>query len=1545
MKPTKKSGKEGRAKGAGKKTAAGARPAKTGKRASAAVGSERRQERDRWRELVETSAAWIWETDADLRHTYTNAFVTRCLGYQPAEFLRLNTLDLIHPDDRGPVSALVRSAVTRQEGWFNQVLRWRHKDGSWRYIESSGSPLFDEQGTFLGFCGIDRDITEQKRAAEDLRRSEEKYRGLFENAIDAICIVDRDQNYLDVNRRAIELFGYSREEILSMNIRDMLPPEQLVHSDKEFAKLTESGAYEKFIGRVRRKDGSCIDVEVSASAIVEQGQVVGSRDIIRDITDRRKAEALLRDSERRMRSIVESLPMGMHLYNLEPDGRLVFIGANPAADRILGVDNRIFIGKTIEEAFPPLKDTEVPQRYRDAARSGRSWQTESIEYQNDLIKGAFEVHAFQTAPDTMVAAFEDITGRKRSEAALKQSEEKYRRLYNETPVLLQSIDRNGILVEVNDYWLKTLGYDRSEVLGRKATDFLTAASRKYAQEVVQPAFFRDGAIRNVAYRLIKKNGDSADVLVSATAERDAAGNVVRSQAVIEDITERKRAEEALRESESRYRAIVESQAEFVVRYQPGGIITFVNDTLCRYTNMRREDLLGRSYYPFMHPDDRDAFVRSIEALDRKNPSMVAEARVVLPDGRESWHQWTHLAIFNDRGDLVEYQGTGRDVTELKQAEARISESEKKYRTLFESSNDGIFILDLDGNFIDANPAAYARLGYTKDELLSLHISKLDTPAFSGQVPERIREIKERGFAVFESANRRKDGSVMQIEVSARLLEYEGKTVVFSVNRDITERKRAQEELAGQKAMLQQILDTSSVAIFLVDKAGRITQANKRMTEMFGQTMTELAGREYVELIHPTERETGRAKMLALLASKVQSVDVERHYRRKDGTEFWGHLAGKRFYDIHGSELGLIGVLSDVTERKRAEDALRKSEKMLQTIIDAEPECVKLLDENACLIMMNRAGLGMLQVESLDQVKGQCVCPLVTSEYREAFLDLTRRVFRGESGTLSFEMVGMKGRHLWMETHAVPLRNEKDEIIAVLGVTRDVTERKKAEDALRQSEARFRDIIENASVGILVANVETREFLYANPAICRLLGYSQQDFHSLTAMDITVPEERQESSAGFQAHAEGKLDVTERTLRRKDGSTVRMSINSVRMEFDGQPGLVGFFTDVTEKRLLEEERLKAQKLESLGTLAGGIAHDFNNLLQGIFGYISMAKLTIDQREKSLAMLVQAEKALHQSVNLTSQLLTFSKGGKPVKKATDLRSVIENAVKFALSGSRVSYDLSFGHDLHAVEADEGQIGQVIQNIVLNAEQSMPLGGRIDIEARNVPPARAAGLPLAAADGLVEIVVRDQGTGIPSEHLPRLFDPYFTTKEKGSGLGLATSYSIVKNHDGMIDVSSVLGKGSTFTVYLPAIRAAQVPAASSAPGSCVAGRSCRVLVMDDEEIVRLVAGELLRELGHEAEFAENGGSAIEKYRQALSEGRPFDAVILDLTIRGGMGGLETLLKLKEIDPGVNAVVSSGYSDDDETADYKTHGFRSYLKKPYNIEQLQDVLNGLTA
>ena len=514
---------------------------------------------------------------------------------------------------------------------------------------------------------------------------------------------------------------------------------------------------------------------------------------------------------------------------------------------------------------------------------------------------------------------------------------------------------------------------------------------------------------------------------------------------------------------------------------------------------------------------------------------------------------------------------------------------------------------------------------------------------------------------------------------------------------------------------------------------------------------------------------------------------------------------------------------------------------------------------------------------------------------------------------------------------------------------DITELKRMEGALREKESKYRSLFESAKDGIFI--LDETGFTDCNQKGAEMYGLTKEEIIGRSPNDFAPkhqPDGRPSSEVAgekIQGALSGVPQIFEwQSLRANAGplSAFDVEISLSRLEVGGKMCLHAIVRDISERKRLEQERLKTQKLEAIGTLAGGIAHDFNNLLQGVFGYISLAKLRISDREKSLAALGEAEKALHISVRLTNQLLTFSKGGKPVKKTIDLLPVIENAAKFALSGSRTDCHIAVDEGLWQIDADEGQIGQVIQNIVLNADQSMPEGGQVVITARNVPVPVPDALQDLEQGRYVEIAFRDTGVGIPEKYLGKIFDPYFTTKEKGSGLGLATSYSIIKNHNGRIVVKSEMGKGTTFLIYLPATAAVKREE-QARPSEAAPGRTGRVLIMDDEPVILTVAGELIRALGHHAELASQGSEAIAKYREAQRSGQPFDVVILDLTIRGGMGGAETLRRLTEIDPGVKTVVSSGYSDDTAIAGYLEQGFKAVLKKPYHVDELREVLNRL--
>ncbi|MBI5633210.1 MAG: PAS domain S-box protein [Nitrospirae bacterium] len=388
------------------------------------------------------------------------------------------------------------------------------------------------------------------------------------------------------------------------------------------------------------------------------------------------------------------------------------------------------------------------------------------------------------------------------------------------------------------------------------------------------------------------------------------------------------------------------------------------------------------------------------------------------------------------------------------------------------------------------------------------------------------------------------------------------------------------------------------------------------------------------------------------------------------------------------------------------------------------------------------------------------------------------------------------------------------------------------------------------------------------------------------------------------------------------------------------GAVLVFRDITEKRRMEDELLKARNIESLGILAGGIAHDFNNILVGILGNVSLAvrKLEKEDKEKVRERLTGVEHAALRAKDLAYQLLTFSRGGAPLLKTTFISGLIMDSTKFALAGSNMICSYSFPEDLWPVDIDRGQLSQVIHNLIINAKWAMPEGGTVELKAENlVIPEGAAAPALLPAGAYVKVSMKDEGIGIPAENLQKIFDPYFTTRGKGSGLGLATAYSIMKRHHGLITADSSADQGTTFHLYLPASDKAVSPEVEEAGFEAGNGR---VLLMDDDEVVRDVTQNMLIDLGYEIVLSTNGTEAIELYQEAMRTSRPFAAIILDLTIPGGMGGKETIQEILRIDPGVKAIVASGYSADPVMADFGNYGFRDVLKKPYSLQEISNAL-----
>jgi PAS domain S-box-containing protein len=507
---------------------------------------------------------------------------------------------------------------------------------------------------------------------------------------------------------------------------------------------------------------------------------------------------------------------------------------------------------------------------------------------------------------------------------------------------------------------------------------------------------------------------------------------------------------------------------------------------------------------------------------------------------------------------------------------------------------------------------------------------------------------------------------------------------------------------------------------------------------------------------------------------------------------------------------------------------------------------------------------------------------------------------------------------------------------------EISERKKMEEEQQV----LSSLVENSNNLIGIAAFDGT-LVYMNRAGKKLLGLEDVgDIRTLNMGEMTFPKFQSKLKDIFSVLLKtGSWKGEAKYRNYKTGASIPVGTHAFVIRDPKTDQAVAFATisrDISERKSMEREMIKNQKLESIGLLAGGIAHDFNNLLTGIAGYVSLAQSRVPPEGDVGRHLAEAEKTTFRARDLTHQLLTFSRGGTPVKKTVAVCDLIRDSARLALTGSNVRCDIVPSPELWHVDVDEGQISQVMNNLLINACQAMPDGGVIQISSRNVTLGIKERLPLAEGR-YVRISVKDQGIGIPGEHLQKIFDPYFTTKQKGNGLGLATSYAIIKKHDGNITVESKLGVGATFHIFLPASRNRN--ASQAGPEVKTEKGEGRILVMDDVEAIRDVATNMLESLGYTTADARDGMEALELYGEAMKTGKPFDAVIMDLTVPGGMGGQETVKKLLRIDPNAKVIVSSGYSNDDIMADYMAHGFSGVVPKPYTLNQLGEAVGRLLA
>jgi len=811
-----------------------------------------------------------------------------------------------------------------------------------------------------------------------------------------------------------------------------------------------------------------------------------------------------------------------------------------------------------------------------------------------------------------------------------------------------------------------------------------------------------------------------------------------------------------------------------------------------------------------------------------------------------------------------------------------------------------------------------------------------------------RGILDKIIALRDASRRIADGN-LDVRVTERVsggelgeLGHAFDDMAGKLARDRLNLQRADDAIREREGRLRAILDISQAGIFLINSRGRITFANRYLEQMLGIPRDELIDSSYADHVHPDEKLASKDILAALISGTIKHAYAERHYIKSDGSDFWGYLSCRRHEDDAGNLIAIVAVVTDITMKREAETRLKESEAKFRSIVDSSPAAMHFyrLEQDERLIFTGAN-------PTADRMLGIQHATLMNMTIEEAFPNLRetpipelyRNIARGELGPQTFETPYCDDQVSGVFDVIAFKTGQRDIAVNFM----DISARKQSELVLREKEERYRELVEQSAAWIWETDENLRH-VYSNRNVEIILGYRVEDFLAFDIFTILHADDhataRKLAEKAMSSH-EGWKGVVLR-WKHQDGSWKSIqTTGNPRLDSSGRfQGLRGIDLDITDKVRLQEEMERAQRLESIGILAGGIAHDFNNILTGIMGNISFARNSLEYSHEASAPLARAEKASRRAANLARQLLIFAKGGQPVKKVFSLRHALHEALSLVLSGTKVKGVIDLPDSLQAVEADEGQISQSLHNIIINAVQAMPDGGSLTVSGENVTLDDNNECRLAGGE-YVKLSFADEGCGIAAAEQKKIFDPYFTTKTGGTGLGLASTYAIINSHGGGIFVCSSPGEGTTFMIYLPASREIDPEQPEAAEPAAVTHEEGTVLVMDDEEMVRELAQLTLGRRGYTVKTCSNGHEAITLYKSARESGAPFSVVIMDLTIPGSMGGVETARQILAYDPGATLIVSSGYSEDPVMANYRDYGFCAAIEKPYKSDDIARAIS----
>lgn len=1106
------------------------------------------------------------------------------------------------------------------------------------------------------------------------------------------------------------------------------------------------------------------------------------------------------------------------------------------------------------------------------------------------------------------------------------AEDRYWLLFHSAGLGIGYWTADGRLISLNQVAEKRMGKSQSELIGMSFGEmFGEKEGRVYAERLREVV---DSRKARSFTDLVEMSAGDRWYKSTYSPVVDDSGSVVGVQIISDDISEKMSVERKLEEWHSLTEYIIKHDPNAIAVYDKNLRYIFASERYLSDYRVSDRDIIGKHHYevfPEMPQRWKDIHRRVLSgAIERSEDDCFERA-----DGTIDYNRWECRPWYDANGEIGGMITYTEVVTEHKLAEEKLRESEQKYRLITENISDVVMTIDENSILTYISPSADRIIG-RGDELIGRDV-------FEFVHPDDIEPVTRKLAHAFGAASREAveyrflhpERGYIWLEATGQVCTLDGNRCALASIRDITARKSAEEELQRSEKLYRDLFEKNRAIKIVIDPSdGKIVDANPAACEFYGYDYGTLTSLAIWDINTLGETKTREMMNRASAESKVSF-------------EFKHKLASGEIRDVqvHSGPIELNGrillhsIVIDITDRKEAEEALRYERDKSQQYLEIAGVMFLALDAEGVVTLVNPKGCEILGC-SQDQIEGKnWFDHFLPASDAERVKEIHARIVAGECKALEYvenAVVSCDGSERLIAWHNALLRDCNGRIVGTFSSGEDITERRAAQEKIRQSERKLRSYVDNAPDGIFVVN-ENGDYIEVNDQACEMTGYSREELLSMRIFDLYRESEVENAKRHFETVVETGFSAGETTMVRKDGTARFWIVRAVKLSSKEYLGIV---QDITETKQLRELQSRAERLELAGRIAGQVAHDFNNLLAPIVAYPEFIREALPSDQQSHALLDDIESAAKKIADINQDLLTMGRRGHFTQSVLDLNDVVKQVVsELPKRPEAIVLDLNLDDNLLSVMGGAAQIHRMITNLICNALDAIQDAGKITITTTNYYADRNAVTSYAHVPRgeYVKLIIADTGCGISEDDLRNVFDPFFSTKtsdkRRGSGLGLSIVDAVVKDHGGYIDVQSSLGTGTTFYTYFPVTR----ETAETESSDRVEGGNESVLIVDDDEVQREVTTRMLRKLGYSVSTAGSGEEAVESLKA-----NPRDLVILDMIMPPGIDGTETYRKILELNAGQRAIIVSGFSETDRVEEAQRLGAGEFVRKPLTLKAI---------